>query len=152
MVAGAPHLTPLPTAWPGFADPPASTVTATGRHIVYADFGRGGGVAAAAELLDANPRMTAIAALNDSMAVGALACLRERGIGVPGRMSVIGFDDMPISVDVTPPLSTVRLPLEEIGVRAMSLALRRRDAGGGGPLVEHAAARLVLRGSTAPPP
>ena len=84
------------------------------------------------------------------MAVGALACLRERGIDVPGRMSLIGFDDLPISVDMTPPLSTVRLPLEEIGVRAMSLALR--GGGGDGPLVEHAAAQLVLRGSTAPPP
>jgi LacI family transcriptional regulator len=124
----------------------------TGRHIVYADFGRAGGAAAAAELLDAHPRMTAVAALNDSMAVGALACLRERGIDVPGRMSLIGFDDMPIAVDVTPPLSTIRLPLVEIGVRAMSLALRGRDDDRRGPLVEHAAAELVLRGSTAPPP
>jgi LacI family transcriptional regulator len=66
-------------------------------------------------------------------------------------MSVIGFDDMPISVDVTPPLSTVRLPLEEIGVRAMSLALREPASGRDRPLVEHAAAQLVLRGSTAPP-
>jgi LacI family transcriptional regulator len=85
------------------------------------------------------------------MAVGALAVLRERGIAVPGGMSLIGFDDMPISVDVTPPLSTVRLPLEEIGVRAMSLALREADSGRDRPLVEHAAAQLVLRGSTAPP-
>src|SRR4029450_3565870 len=94
-----------------------------------------------------NPRRPAIAALNDSMAVGALACLRERGIEVPGRISLIGFDDMPISVDVTPPLSTVRRPLGGIAGRAMSLALRDRD--GNGPLVEHAAAKLVLRGSTA---
>ena len=117
--------------------------------MIYADFDRNGGAAAASALLDQHPGLTAIAALNDSMAVGALACLRERGIDVPGEMSLIGFDDMPISVDVTPPLSTVRLPLEEIGVRAMSLALREgeRDA----PLVEHAAAKLVLRGSTAAP-
>jgi LacI family transcriptional regulator len=121
----------------------------TARQVAYADFDRNGGRAAAAQLLADNPGLTALAALNDSMAVGALACLRERGIDVPGRMSLIGFDDMPISVDVTPPLSTVRLPLEEIGVRAMSLALREgeRDR----PRVEHAAAHLVLRGSTAPP-
>ena len=120
------------------------------RHVVYADFDRNGGAAAAATLLEQHPGLTAIAALNDSMAVGALACLRERGIDVPGRISLIGFDDMPISVDVTPPLSTVRLPLEEIGVRAMSLALRDGDRDG--PLVEHAAAKLVLRGTTAAPP
>ena len=120
------------------------------RQVVYADFDRNGGVAAAATLLAQNPGLTALAALNDSMAVGALACLRERGIDVPGEMSVIGFDDMPISVDVTPPLSTVRLPLEEIGVRAMSLALREGDRDG--PLVEQVAAKLVLRGSTAAAP
>ena len=120
----------------------------TGRHIAYADFDRAGGAAAAAELLDRHPGLTALAALNDSMAVGALACLRDRGIDVPGRVSVIGFDDMPISVDVTPRLSTVRLPLEEIGQRAMSLALREPGDGRDGPLVEHAAATLVLRDST----
>jgi LacI family transcriptional regulator len=124
----------------------------TRRHIAYADFDRAGGRAAAAELLDRNPGLTALAALNDSMAVGALSCLRDRGVGVPDRMSLIGFDDMPISVDVTPPLSTVRLPLEEIGVRAMSMALREPEDGHDWPRVEHAAATLVLRGTTAPPP
>ena len=119
------------------------------RHIVYADFDRNGGAAAAAELLDGNPGMTAIAALNDSMAIGALACLRTRGVDVPGDVSLIGFDDMPISIDVTPALSTVRLPLVEIGARAMSLALRESD--GRRPLVEHAEATLVLRESTQAP-
>jgi len=123
----------------------------TTRYIAYAGFDRNGGQAAAAELLDRHPGLTAIAALNDSMAIGALACLRERGLEVPGRISLIGFDDMPISVDVTPPLSTVRLPLEEIGVRAMSLALREPDGQPDRPRVEHAGAQLVLRGSTAPP-
>jgi LacI family transcriptional regulator len=121
----------------------------TARHIEYAGFDRDGGAAAAATLLDRIPGLTAIAALNDSMAVGALACLRSRGIAVPGRVSLIGFDDMPISVDVTPSLSTVRLPLEEIGVRAMSLALRTRRAGDESR-VEHAEATLVLRESTGP--
>jgi len=118
----------------------------TASQIVYADFDRNGGAEAADQLLARNPELTALAALNDSMAVGALTCLRSRGMDVPGRISLIGFDDMPISIDVTPPLSTVRLPLEEIGVRAMSLALRED---GGDPRVEHAAAELVLRGSTA---
>ncbi|GAA2479189.1 LacI family transcriptional regulator [Winogradskya humida] len=120
----------------------------TTRHIEYAGFDRNGGHAAAAILLNRNPGLTAIAALNDSMAVGALALLRERGLEVPAQISLIGFDDMPISVDVTPPLSTVRLPLEEIGARAMSLALRED---GTDPQVEHVAAHLVLRASTAPP-
>jgi LacI family transcriptional regulator len=119
----------------------------TTRHIEYADFGRDGGLAATGVLLGRNPSLTALIALNDSMAVGALACLRSQGIDVPGTISVIGFDDMPISVDVTPALSTVRLPLDDIGARAMTLAL---DGPGPEPRVEHAAAELVLRASTAP--
>src|SRR3712207_289788 len=88
-------------------------------HIVYADFDRDGGAAAAASLLARHPALTAIAALNDSMAVGALACLRT----MPRKVSVTGFDDMPIAQDVTPALTSVRLPLAEMGARAMTLAL-----------------------------
>jgi len=121
------------------------------RHIVYADFDRDGGAQAAVELLERNPGITAIVALNDSMAIGALASLRRLGVDVPGRVSVIGFDDMPIAADVTPSLSTVRLELVEIGARAMSLALRETD-GEPDQLAEEAPVTLVLRESTAPPP
>jgi LacI family transcriptional regulator len=84
------------------------------------------------------------------MAIGALALLRSRGIDVPGRFSVIGFDDMPIARDVTPALTTVRLPLAEIGVRAMTLAL---DPAGPDhpPRIEEIGCEIVRRESTAPP-
>ncbi|MFI2665242.1 LacI family DNA-binding transcriptional regulator [Micromonospora carbonacea] len=118
-------------------------------RIRYADFDRDGGARAAAELLDASPAPTAIVALNDSMAVGALALLRERGVRVPEDVSVLGFDDMPIAADVTPALTTVRLPLVEMGVRAMTLAL---DPANGSPRVETLPAELVRRGSTGPAP
>lgn len=121
------------------------------RHIVYADFQRGGGATAAATLLDANPGLTAIAALNDSMAIGALTLLRSRGIAVPERMSLVGFDDMPVTRDVTPTLTTVRLPLADMGARAMTLALEPPDPPRS-PRIEHVAAELVRRESTAPPP
>jgi LacI family transcriptional regulator len=116
------------------------------KAVAYADFDRDGGAVAAEALLDANPRLTAIAALNDSMAIGALAHLRERGIEVPKQLSVIGFDDMPIARDVTPALTTVRLPLAEIGARAMTLALDR----GGPPRIEEIGCEIVRRGSTGP--
>jgi len=124
--------------------------TIPSRRILYTDFTRDGGAEAARALLEAEPGLTAIAALNDSLAVGVLATLREMGIAVPEQMSVVGFDDMPIARDVTPPLTTVRLPLVEMGVRAMGLALG--ENAGGGPLVEHVEAELVVRGSTAAPP
>jgi LacI family transcriptional regulator len=119
------------------------------KRIVYADFNRDGGAAAAAELLDASPDLTAIVALNDSMAIGALTMLRERGISVPADLSVVGFDDMPIARDVTPALTTVRLPLADMGARAMTLAL---EATGGEPRVERATAEIVRRASAGPPP
>jgi LacI family transcriptional regulator len=77
------------------------------------------------------------------MAVGALACLRS----VPRRISVTGFDDMPIARDVTPALTSVRLPLAEMGARAMSLAL---DEAGTTPRVERIGAELIRRDSSGP--
>jgi LacI family transcriptional regulator len=75
------------------------------------------------------------------MAVGALAALREAG----RRVAVIGFDDMPIARDVTPSLTSVRLPLTELGERAMRLALGEPADE---PRIEHIAAELVRREST----
>lgn len=117
------------------------------RLVEYSDFTRDGGAAAAAQLLDREPRLTLLVALNDSMAVGALATLRERGIRVPAELSVVGFDDMPVARDVTPALTTVRLPLVEMGERAMRLAL----AGGEAARVERAPAEVIWRDSCAPP-
>ncbi|MEO3927934.1 LacI family DNA-binding transcriptional regulator [Micromonosporaceae bacterium B7E4] len=122
----------------------------TTRQIVYADFDRSGGAAATATLLDSYPGVTAIVALNDSMAIGALALLRSRGIDVPGRISVVGFDDMPIAQDVTPALTTIRLPLADMGARAMTLALQPPEPLNT-PQIEHVAAELVRRESSGPP-
>lgn len=118
------------------------------RRVVYANFDRDSAALATAELLDAEPGITAVAALSDTMAIGVLATLRERRIPVPEAMSVIGFDDMPIARDILPPLSTIRLGMPELGMRAMALALGPPAAE---PRVEHLPAELVRRGSTAPP-
>ncbi|MDI6101103.1 LacI family DNA-binding transcriptional regulator [Actinoplanes sp. NEAU-A12] len=123
----------------GVALPPA--------RLVYSDFTRDGGAVAASALLDTEPGITALITLNDSMAVGAMAALRERGVRVPEDVSVTGFDDMPIARDVTPALTTVRLPLVEMGVRAMALALDD----GPTPHAEHAEATLTWRASCVPP-
>ncbi|OLB79724.1 MAG: LacI family transcriptional regulator [Actinobacteria bacterium 13_2_20CM_2_71_6] len=119
------------------------------RRIAYANFDRDGGAVATAQLLDDNPGLTAIIALNDSMAVGALATLRSRGLKVPDDVTVTGFDDMPIARDVTPALTTVRLPLVDMGALAMTIALA---PAGVPPRVERIPAELVRRDSTAPPP
>ena len=84
------------------------------------------GGAQAAELLyerlGATPP-TAIVALSDEMAIGALATLRRRGVRVPADVSLTGFDDIPSAADLEPPLTTVRIALDQVGERAMRLAV-----------------------------
>jgi len=113
------------------------------------EFSRDGGYRAAQRLLDRVPDLTAIAALNDLMAVGAIAALRERGIAVPRDVSVTGFGDLFFAREIMPPLTTVHIPLEEMGVRAMKLAL---SPAGPQIRVEHIPLEVVERESTAPPP
>jgi LacI family transcriptional regulator len=82
-------------------------------------------------------------AANDVMAVGALSAIRDAGL-TPGRdLAVAGFDDIPTVQDVTPPLTTVRVPLEELGCRALRLAIDGADVDGGVVTTE-----VVLRAST----
>jgi LacI family transcriptional regulator len=117
-------------------------------RIIKADFTRESGRAAAHELLGRDPDLTAIFALNDVMAVGVLAALRdELKLSVPGDVSVIGFDDIALTTDVQPALSTIHLPLEEIGRHGMRLLL---DEPAAGTRTVRVPARLVPRGSSAP--
>jgi LacI family transcriptional regulator len=119
------------------------------RHVGHGDFSRDSGAAVAAELLDRSPGLTALAAQNDAMAIGALAVARSRGLAVPGDLTVIGFDDMPIARDVTPALTTIRLPLVAMGERAMALALSTSESSGA--RIETAPSTLVIRDSDGPP-
>jgi DNA-binding LacI/PurR family transcriptional regulator len=105
------------------------------------------GLAGGRELLRADPRPTAILATSDQLALGALEAARERGLGVPDELSVVGFDDIPGAAWAQPALTTVRQPLLEKGTIA------------GRMLIAESAERevtlpveLVVRGSTAPPP
>lgn len=117
------------------------------QHVADADFSRDSGFHATMQLLECAPDITAIFALNDLMAVGALAALRERGIAVPDDLSVVGFDDIPIARDVTPALTTVRVPMTEMGARAMTMAL---DGAGSSLRVEHLPSELIWRASAGP--
>ena len=91
--------------------------------VVSGHFSRDGGYDAARHLLRSGGRFSAVFAANDMMALGALAALREAGLRVPGDMSLVGFDDLPILRDVVPGLTTVRVPMREMGRRCMALAM-----------------------------
>jgi LacI family transcriptional regulator len=113
------------------------------------NFTEAAGYAAALELLALRERPTAIFAANDSMAIGALSALRESGVEVPKEMAVAGFDDIPLARYMDPPLSSVHVPICELGARAVDLLLhgiahkndhaRRR---------ERVSTELVIRRST----
>ncbi|HSJ32754.1 MAG TPA: LacI family DNA-binding transcriptional regulator [Longimicrobiales bacterium] len=85
---------------------------------VAGDFSESSGHAAASRLLELTEPVTALFAANDSMAIGALSALGEAGVRVPEQMAVAGFDDIPIARYVTPPLTTVRVSMPELGGRA----------------------------------
>lgn len=82
-----------------------------------------GGEAAMVELLGRNLGLTAVFAYNDSMAAGALTTLKDNGIVVPQHLSLIGFDDIPISRYTDPQLTTVRYPIMSMAKLATELAL-----------------------------
>ena len=110
------------------------------------------GYHAAAALLRANERATALFAANDAMAIGCLAALHEKGLEVPRDLSLVGFDDIPAARYVRPPLTTVKVPIAELGERAMALALARvMGQGEGGPLAATIPVHLLRRASCAPP-
>jgi LacI family transcriptional regulator len=123
-------------------------------QVAEGAFTRDGGYAAAAQLLDRTLEATCLVAVSDVMAIGAMAALRERGVVVPGELSVAGFDDIETLRDFTPALTTVRLPLEEMGARAAELALDTeagRGDGGRSPQTVRVPAEVVLRESTVTP-
>ncbi|MET9066111.1 LacI family DNA-binding transcriptional regulator [Streptosporangium sandarakinum] len=115
-------------------------------QVVHGSFDRDGGHAAATEV---SSDATCVFAVNDVMAVGALASFRDRGVDVPGDVSVAGFDDISTLRDLVPQLTTVRLPLADMGARAMELALTPRgDGADTEPRIEAVAGEVVLREST----
>lgn len=79
------------------------------------------------DALRAGLDFTAVFAGSDMVALGALAALREAGLDVPGDVSLVGFDDVPFAADVSPALTTVRVPYEELGRTAVRLALDREE-------------------------
>jgi LacI family transcriptional regulator len=96
--------------------------------VRYGDFRETGGYQAMAGLLDLPEPPDAVFVANNLMAVGALDCLRARGITVPDRIGVVGFDDLPWPGLVRPALTTVSQPTYELGrVAAQLLSERIED-------------------------
>jgi LacI family transcriptional regulator len=152
-----------------FVGGPLNTSTATGRREGFiaalkayrlsvrekliadcASFTVQAGAAAARELLaGANRSFTAIVAANDMLALGCYDALTEAGLACPKDISITGYNDMPFADRFSPPLTTVRIPHDQIGVQSSLLLLRMmRDPTVIVPSM-HLEPVLVVRGSTA---
>lgn len=119
--------------------------------MVEASYDEAGGELAATQLLRSSPRPTALVVANVRAAIGALAAARRLGLSVPHDLSLVGFHDAPVAMYLEPELTTVRMPLREMGSAAVDSLLGLLD----GRAVENVRVatppELVVRGSTAPP-
>jgi alanine racemase len=112
-----------------------------------------GGFAATHQAWEDGLRPTAILAMSDAMAIGAMRALRDLHVAVPDEVSVVGFDDIALATHVDPPLTTVHQPIRrkgEVAVRALLAVVERR--GQTRPEHRRLSTRLVVRGSTGPVP
>lgn len=119
--------------------------------IQHGDFMLEGGIQGTKGLLDLEDPPTAIMCSSDLEAFGALQVARERGIRVPQDLSIVGFDDLPEAKYVTPPLTTVRQPMLDMGRMSAELLL---DGIGGSSIPTSTVelpTQLVIRESTASP-
>ncbi|MGW3242630.1 LacI family DNA-binding transcriptional regulator [Streptomyces sp. NPDC001070] len=119
-------------------------------YVQHTLFSVEGGHAAAGALLDKG--CTGIVCGSDLMALGAVRAVRERGLSVPGDVSVVGYDDSPLIAFTDPPLTTVRQPVEAMGAAAVNALLEEI---GGNPVQRSEfvfQTELVVRGSTGQAP
>jgi LacI family transcriptional regulator len=122
-------------------------VTPDPRWVEDGKFTEEAGARAAQAILDRDEGVTALFAGNDKMAVGALHYLSRNGVDVPGQVSVVGFDDLRHAAFVTPTLTTVHLPLYEVGALACERLIERAH-GRTERIAERLPTHLIVREST----
>lgn len=151
FIAGPPEYTLSGWRVSGWRDAMENAGLATEGLLVAGDFTYESGVAAARELFNKSNRPTAIIASNDQMTHGAIEVAKEMGLAIPSDLSVISFDNSPSVRFSQPRLTAIDQPVAETTARAVELiiaAQRGEDLPHGTVIVP---ARLVERGSVAPP-
>jgi LacI family transcriptional regulator len=93
--------------------------------IVRGDYHAQSGMEITHSILKMNPRPTAIFALNDLMALGALRAAAEAGCSVPKELAIVGYDNLELARFTNPPLTTIAQPKKEIGAQAVNLLASR---------------------------
>jgi DNA-binding LacI/PurR family transcriptional regulator len=113
--------------------------------VASGDFLEEGGAEAMDQLLDAHPRLDAVFAASDAMAIGALRTLRRRGRRVPEDVAVVGFNDLASARHSHPPLTTVHQPVRALGREMGRMLVEAMDGQDPSPLI--LPTRLVVRES-----
>ena len=121
-------------------------------YFIESDFSEEGGYAAMRALLDRDDPPTAAFTANNLMTIGALHALRDRGVQVPGQISIIGFDDLDFAELINPPLTVIARDARLQGAQAMELMIKQLTTGASTP-TEHSMVdvQLIERGSCASP-
>ena len=119
-------------------------------QIIRADHSLAQGRGALRQLITDHPETTAVICTTDTLAIGAMAEARKMGLSIPERLSITGFDDVELSAQVDPPLTTISVPAAEIGRGAADYLI---NAIAGIPIPKSVLLpyRLIMRASTAPP-
>jgi LacI family transcriptional regulator len=110
------------------------------------------GYDAAMQLLSRPDKVTGIFAANVMLALGAIRAARVQGCRVPDDLSVVALHDFPLAEFIEPPLTTVAMPLRELGARAVDMLLARINGAPGEGTMLTLPPRLIVRASSAPPP
>ena len=119
--------------------------------LIEAPFQEAGACHAIDELMDGIPRPTGVFISNLNQAIGGLAGVRRRGLRVPDDVSLVSYDDDPLTEYLEVPLTTIRMPLHALGEQAISALAHQVDGGAPFDLEIATAPELVVRASSAPP-
>ena len=114
--------------------------------VEFADWSGDGGYAAMLKLLPHQP--TAVYVASDTMAMGALRAVTDSGLSVPEDLAVVGFDGLPASEKTSPPLTTLRQPIPQIGEALIKILLDQIDTDRREPVRELIPTELIVRESS----
>lgn len=115
--------------------------------LIAAGYGIENGYTAGEALLSGTPRPTAIFAANDNIALGVMAAAHRNGIAIPGDLALVGYNDTPLSARLPTPLSSVRVPLDQIAATAIDLVVNP----GTEPRIRRSMPTLIPRQSSGTP-
>jgi LacI family transcriptional regulator len=153
LIAGPEHNFEAQERLRGYRDAMAQLVPTAEELILQGDFSEESGWRTGNQILALAERPTAVFAANDMMAIGCLFALNEAGVAVPDEIALAGFDDIPMARFVSPPLTTVRVRIAELGSMALerlAMAIEHPQRVSASP--QTLRSELVVRSSCGQPP